>query len=386
MRIWEIITIVLTVFSAAFFAGSETAFVYTDENGASKFTLWWKKRMQKLLATTLIGTNTSIVLLSIVSSRVMYRYFGGQGIVISVIAVSVGSLIICEVVPKSLGLQYSTEFSNLSAPILWFISRLVAPFIWIIEKTAAPLSAFFGLYFPAQKGLTEDDILHFVSHEGTELELDKKKTLAQILQLENTPIYELMSPLAVLPRVPIDSNGKNAITLMDKKHRNIAIVIDEDDQELGFIERTEIFAGDDIAKLLHTKPVFLMTKSAGMIISSLSKSKETAALIVDEQGDIEGIITLRSLFAEITGVRVLADSKELGEELLVSGQISIRYLSQVLGVELPRSRHYHTLGGLLTEQCGRIPKNGEVIELSGFSFRIISANKMQIKEVAVNNT
>ncbi len=377
----EILTIVISLMGAAFFAGSETAFVYTDGKGASKGSSWWKSRMQRLLATTLVGTNISIILLSITASRVMHGFFGPKGAVLSVLIVSFVSLIFCEVVPKSLGLQFSTQFSNFSALPLMFFYRLFWPIIWFVESAARPLSHFFGLYFPTEGGLTDEDILHFVSSKGTDLPENKRKALAQVLLLENTPVYELMSPIAQLPMIEEDTPVEQVKKIMKEGRRNIAIVLGEDDMEKGFVQRNDIEMEGRV--ITRTSPVFPMTKPAGEVISDLSRQNLSAALIVDEQGSFAGIVTMRSLFSEMTGERAISPTT-LRKEITVSAQIHIRHLSQALGIKLTRSRHYQTLGGLLTEEFGRIPKAGESIDLSGFRFTVLSATPTHLRLIRID--
>ncbi|MFP4459274.1 MAG: CNNM domain-containing protein [Candidatus Zixiibacteriota bacterium] len=386
----KIIIFFLGLLGQAFFAGSETAFIYVSAGDASPFVKKLKKNMHMLLATTLFGVNISMVLASTVAADIFIEIFGEHiGGIISIFSVSIMVLMFGEIMPKSLALRNSGGFSALSAVPLRIVSIVFYPIIFMFNKISHPIAKFLGLYIPKKQSFTHNDILHFAKAEATGLSDEKRDVLVNILEFESIKLHEIMKPASSFPQLRKSDTAEKAREKMDKLHRNIALVSEDGLQYEGYVLRrgglSMLRPDDTIAPIVLKEPVLPITQTAGSAISHLSRSMSESALVSDESGKIEGLITLNTLY-NLLGEAPSNEMKlqeNIQDEFEIKSEMLIGELEQKIQREISTSRHYQSVGGMLIENFGHMPYPGESLIKNGWRFIVMTSTRRKIGKVLV---
>lgn len=381
----EIIIILFCLLCAGFFAGTETAFITRLYRVMSGIAEWWRQRPEKLLATTLIGTNLALIVASSLATEKAIEIWGTIGKIYTIITLSIISLIVCETLPKSAALRWSEKWTQIAAlPLLIFrwilivvieltagFSRLVTA---ILDKIGAdeyprPVEMMDALRKPV-RGLDEGRLL----------------ALFVFLRFAERKIKDIMIPLGKLSTLPIGAPVKEAHEILNAGIPYI--VISDGDNPVGVLDAATagILSPHKKITISDISTLFVPEiKDVMDYISEVSFGRFVPALVVDEFGAVVGAVGGQPIMARIMRTKTAPMQKTLrfpNTSILLSADTPIEKLEVMTGIAFPRGQ-YQTLGGFITEIMHKIPKPKESLVWQDLRFEIISADRRKIRRVKV---
>ena len=320
------------------------------------------------------------------------------GFTIVIVITTYLSLIIGELVPKQFALRSPEPIAvAMSRPMRW-LSKLTAPFVWLLDKTSALIFKIIGLNRESKNQVTAEE-LHLVVAEAQTagvLEEDERAMISGIVRLADRPVREVMTPRTEIDWVDVGAspeeirqellnNPHSRIPVADGSIENIVGVIQTRDVLSAYIRGEEL----ELRSLCRTAPVIPDLMDAMDALAVLRAADVPLALVHDEYGHLDGIVTPGSILAALAGT--FAHDVEQGEEpplverddgtWLVSGAASADLLSDRLGVNMPGERDYSTVAGFALSVLKHIPETGEKFRHDGWSFEIVDMDGRKIDKL-----
>src|SRR5690348_100632 len=320
----------------------------------------------------------------------------GYGLV--VVAITYVSLVIGEIVPKQIALRSpETLAAVLSRPMRW-LSKITAPFVWLLDRSSALIFHLFGLDRESRNHVTAEE-LHLVVAEAQNagvLEEDERAMISGIVRLADRPVREVMTPRTEIDWIDIRATTEEIRqALLDTPHSRIPVADGAVENIVGVIQTRDVMAAAlegrplDLNQLCRSAPVIPDLMDAMDALAVLRAADVPLALVHDEYGHLDGIVTPGSILAALAGT--FAHDVEQGEEpalverddgsWLVSGAASADLLSDRLGVNLPNDRDYSTVAGFALSVLKHLPETGEKFRHDGWSFEIADMDGRKIDKL-----
>ena len=323
----------------------------------------------------------------------------GFGLVIAV--VTYVSLIVGELVPKQFALRSPEPIAIIvSRPMRW-LSKATAPFVWLLDKSSLLIFRLLGFNRESKNHVTAEE-LHLVVAEAQTagvLEESERAIISGIVRLADRPVREVMTP-----RMDVDWIDVNAAPdevqreLLATPHSRIPVANGSIEDIVGVIQVRDLLVAQlegrpiDLRQLSKPAPVIPDLMDAMDALAVLRSADVPLALVHDEYGHLDGIVTPGSILAALAGT--FAHDVEQGEEpplierddgsWLVSGAASADLLTDRLGVKLPEDRDYSTVAGFALSVLKHIPETGEKFRHDGWSFEIVDMDGRKIDKLIVS--
>lgn len=318
--------------------------------------------------------------------------FGGVVAVISYFSVIIG-----ELVPKQLALRNAEGIACAVAPFMTIVSHFSAPIVWLLDKSSRLIFWVMGQKPEAENKITEDEINKLVAEAESfgVLEASEKRMISGVLRLGNRPVRGVMTPRPEVEWIDISTTESVlASRLVDAAHSRLPAGQGSIDKTIGVIEVREALADlmrqipIDIQKLVHKAPMMSETEEALDALGLLKSAEMPMALVYDEYGHFQGVVTPADILQTIAGAfRSDGDFSEPAAvrrqdgSWLFSGWIPADEMADILGINLPKERDYQTLAGFLMEQIGEIPATGAICNANGWRFEIVDMDGVRIDKV-----
>lgn len=358
-------------------------------------------RPDRLIGLILIGNNLVNIAASAIATIIGMRLFGDVGIAIATFALTLVILVFAEVTPKTLAALYPEKISFPSSVILLPMLKLFYPLVFIINGFT---NAFLVLFRISPKNGDEDSLsreeLRTVVHEaGAMIPKQHQDMLVGILDLEKVTAEDIMIPRNEIVGIDINDDWK-AIQkqLMHSQHTRVLLYRDTIDDAVGFIHARDalrLTAKDEFSKsnlLRAVREIYFTPESTPLhtLLYKFQSAKERIGLVVDEYGDIQGLVTLEDILEEIVGdftTTILpTHSKEVNIEddgsVIVDGSANIRDLNKEMEWNLPIEGP-KTLNGLILEHFEEIPPEQVCCRLAGYPMEIVEISENMVKTVRV---
>lgn len=419
--------LLLLILINAFFAASEMAIVSVNKNrikvlsqeGNNKATLLLKllEEPNRFLSTiqvaiTLAGFLASAVAATSMSddiaaffSKFSIPYPTQIAIVLVTLVLSYISLVLGELFPKRLALQYSEKISMLTVKPIIVVSKITKPFVWLLSASVSLLLRITGVNTTdAEEQYSEEEIKSLLE-VGQETGLIKEtgmEMITSIFEFDDILAYEIMTPRTDVYMININDSLEDYVDeLLEKRFSRVPVYERDIDNIIGILyikdfviaARKHGFENVDIKSLLR-KPYFVPeSKKIDDLFRELQESKVHIAILIDEYGGFSGIVTIEDLIEEVMG-----DIEDEDEELepkfekiddntfLIDGQYYIDDLNDKLLLNLESDEH-ETIGGLLIDLLGEIPGEDEtdrIIELDNLTFKIECVKDRRIDKVKLH--
>jgi putative hemolysin len=326
--------------------------------------------------------------------------------VIAIAIVTYLTIVISELVPKQLALNSPEKVASLVAVPLNLLVRLSAPIIFILSGSTKFVVKLLGIKPSNQPEVTEEEIKVMIE-QGTEagmFEKSEQDMVDGVLSLDNLKIGALMSPRPDI--IWIDIEDSIAVTrqkIIDSDYSRLPVCEGELDRVLGVIHVSDLLSqtlkGEEINLTASLRqPLFIPESTRGLkVLEQFKKFGTHIAMVVDEYGVIQGLVTMHDIFEEIAGD--ITDFNEEPEEpqiiqredgsWLLDGMVSIEELFDQF--DIPESAispidrgNYHTLGGFVSMQLGKIPTSGEYFQWRKLRFEIVDMDGKRVDKVLVN--
>lgn len=328
-------------------------------------------------------------------------YSEAAGIAIVVASITYLTLIIGELVPKRLGLSNPELIASLAARPMNFLSKVSAPLVYLLDISTDFVLRL--LQIRPKEELVSPEEVKMLIREGTKVgvfEAAEKDIVERTLELGDKKVNTLMTPRKEIVWLDIDSSYKSIRSKIAKHpHSHFPVCRDNLDKVLGIVLTEDILANFlieeriDLKKFLR-KPLFIPETTDGLkVLELFKKSGIHMALIVDEYGNIQGVISMTDILEAIVGDIPTID--ELGEQeimkredgsYLVDGLVPIDEFKERFHISrLPgeKSGNYHTVGGFIMYKLGHIPVSGDNFELNSSRFEVIDMDGNRVDKILI---
>ena len=408
------LTIVFLLLMSAFFSGSETALTATSRarltelerrgNKRAAAALSLTKMRERLIGALLLGNNVANITASAIATAVLVKAFGDSGAVIASGVMTVLVLIFAEVMPKTYAIVYPDRFALAVAPIVRMMVAVFGPIVIAVEYIVKKTLGLFGVnvsnvgnVLSAHEELRGAIDLHH--KEGTFVTNDRNM-MGGILDLKDLENLDVMIHRTKMVSLDLgDAPEKIVKQLLKSGHTRIPLWKDNQDNIVGVIHAKDLFAalqehGGDATKVniedIMTPPWFVPdTRPLEDQLKAFLRRKTHFAIVVDEYGEVQGLITLEDIIEEIIGdikdehdvVTTGVKPQEDGS-YVVDGSVPLRDLNRAFNWRLP-DEEATTLAGLVIHDAQMIPDVGQVFNFHGFRFEILKKRKHQLVSISV---
>ena len=409
---WEWITIICCLFLSAFFSGSETAFISLSR---AKFQALLQARDRKrdplsvwvdnpsgLLTSILIGNNLVNIAASAIATDIASQVFENNALAVAVGATTFVILVFGEITPKVMARKYAERYVLLAGYSLVLFHYLAWPVTWIFSGLTHTLIRMTG-GDPDKDFATvqADEIQLLVSMSAKEGGIDKYPAhlIDRVIRFHGKTVKDAMVPRTQIVGLEVSDDVNTVLEVANKSgHSRLPVYRENLDEMVGVFHVKDLLiepasSWDSYHLTQHLHPPYFIPESAqlGRIIKEFQKRRIHMAVVVDEFGGTEGIITLEDVLEELVGEiqdefdREVVMMKKLASGALeVSGRTPVEDLVSVFPHwegETPSK----TVGGLIMEVTGRVPSPGETVHTEGLKFTVLGSDERQIKRVQVES-
>lgn len=315
-----------------------------------------------------------------------------------VVAITYVSLIVGELVPKQLALRNPEAVAIRVAPAMKLISIVAAPVVWFLERSGRAVLWLLGQSGSGANRVTEEEVhvLLAEAHEGGVLEAEEREMMAGVMRLSDRSASALMTPRHELDMIPLEATGAEAVAAIRRVARPRMPVVDAAGDVVGIILLADAFQVVsrretlDIKTLLREVPVVSDRTEALDVLEILHKSDHHLALVYDEYGHFEGIITTGDVLEAIMGAEAASDSTEPAVvtredgSLLVAGWMPADEFCDRMGLPRDNAGEYDTVAGLVLHQLGRLPDLGDSFTMEGLRVEVIDLDGRRIDKLLVS--
>ncbi len=320
------------------------------------------------------------------------------GFAIVIIIVTYVSLVVGELVPKQLALRSPEPIAAvMSRPMLW-LSKAAAPFVWLLDQSSKLIFRMLGLNRESDKAVTAEE-LHLVVAEAQTagvLEESERAIISGVVRLADRPVREVMTPRTEVDWIDISSSG-DALrkALKATPHSRIPVAEGSVDNIVGVVQVRDLLEASldkkplSLRQLARSAPVIPDLMDAMDALAVLRSAEVPLALVHDEYGHLDGIVTPGSIIAALAGA--FHHDIEEGEEpdlverddgsYILSGAASADVLSDRLGIHLPADRDFTTVAGFALEVLKHLPEIGEKFTHDRWTFEIVDMDGRKIDKL-----
>jgi putative hemolysin len=320
------------------------------------------------------------------------------GFALVIIVVTYVSLVIGELVPKQLALRSPEPIAAIvSRPLLW-LSRAGAPFVWLLDRTSALVFNLLGLSRESESAVTAEE-LHLVVAEAKTagvLEESERAIISGVVRLADRPVREVMTPRTDVDWIDISTTREELKrALRETPHSRIPVAEGSVENIVGVIQTRDLLDAIldgrelNLRQLARAAPVIPDLMDAMDALAVLRSADVPLALVHDEYGHFDGIVTPGSLLAALAGA--FRHDIEEGEEpeiverddgsYLVSGAATADVLVDRLGIQLPADRDFSTVAGFALEVLKHLPETGEKFTHDRWTFEIVDMDGRKIDKL-----
>lgn len=323
--------------------------------------------------------------------------FFGVGIV--VVAITYMSLVVGELVPKQIALRNPERIAARVAPLMAFIATAAAPVVWLLDVSGRGLLRLVGQHGEREEAVTEEEVRTLISEATTAgiLEREEQSMISGVMRLADRSARGLMTPRLDVDLIDLSDSPDEIRNTILSTHRSRLPVQDGDaDTIVGVVaikRLIEVFATDeplDIRKFVEAAPVVMDHTSALDVIHALRRSTVHMALVFDEYGHFEGIVTSGDILEAITGVFQEEDAEEPAiirredGSYIVAGWLPVDEFSDRLGVPIPRDAKYETVAGYVLSLVNHLPKVGETVDSENWRIEVLDLDGRRIDKVLLS--
>ncbi|MCB9958255.1 MAG: HlyC/CorC family transporter [Rhodospirillaceae bacterium] len=402
------LAIVLLLALSAFFSGSETALTAAsharmhqlaqDGDARAKMVNRLREKKEHLIGAILLGNNLVNILATAMATSVLTTLVGEAAVPIAALVMTLLVLIFSEVLPKTYAIQHADPMARAIAPVLRAVIAALFPLVTAITFLVRMLLRLFGAGQSAiSMGDYVDELRGAIElHRGPEEDVAVERAmLRSILELGDVEVAEIMTHRRNVLAVDVDQPVPEIITtVVDSPYTRVPLFESDSDNVIGVLHAKDLLRavrrhnGDLTQAMITeiaTKPWFIPdTTSLIDQLQAFRTRREHFALVVDEYGSLQGVVTLEDILEEIVGE--IVDEHDLpvagvrpqpNGSLLIDGTVTIRDLNRRFEWRLPDDSA-STIAGLVLYEAQRIPEVGQVFTFHGFRFEILRRQRNQI--------
>ena len=402
--------LVVLLILSAFFSGSETALMSLNRyrlrhkaragHRGARLAETLLKRPDRLIGLILLGNNlvnfSAASLVAIISLKL-----GGQSAVaVGTLLLTLVVLIFSETAPKTLAALHPERIAFPASFIYYPLLKIVYPIVWLTNVASNGVLFLLGVRGDDAEGdaLSREELRTVVHEAGTRISTRYRQMLVSILDLEQVTIDDVMVPHNEIVGIDLDEDIEEILSVIQmSEHTRLPVYRDNIDNVVGLLHLRLLANAASVSTIdkstienLLSEPYFVPegTPLSTQLVQ-FQKGRRRLALVVDEYGDIQGLVTLEDILEEIVGEFTTdpADDdadvvRERDDCYLIDGSTNIRALNRVMNWQLPTDGA-KTLNGLVLEILETIPEAGTDLEVSGYRMEIVETNDNRIKTARI---
>ena len=369
---------------SAYFSATETAFTSVnriklknmagDGNMRAKKVLLLEERYDTLLSTILVGNNIANIATTAIATVFFVNLYGRYGPTISTIVITVTVLIFGEISPKNLAKEYPEKFAMFSAPLISLLMTVFTPINWIFAQWKKLLRLIFKVNL--DKGITEEEIKTLVEEAATEGNImsEQEELIQNAIDFSDLEAWDVLTPRVDIKAIEIDDTKEDVGMLFkDTGFSRMPVYEDDLDNILGVLNQKDFhnfISGTKKNIADYVKPVVFVAGSmkCADLLKKLQANKTQIAIVVDEYGGTEGLVTMEDIIEELVGE--IYDEHDAVEtegiiplrngSFRVMGNTNVEKMFDYFDEEIDMSAT--TVNGWLILQIDKLPESGDEFE------------------------
>jgi putative hemolysin len=418
----ELLIVAALIVLNAFFALSEMALMTSRklrlkqmalESRGARVALALAEHPDNLLSTVQVGITAIGVLAGSLGSEAIgiliagwidglwpgaQKYAASIGFGTAVTLITASSVIFGELIPKRLALTNAEKIACAVAIPLDWLSRIARPVVFVLGAINRLVLRMLGIRDDNRNAVSEEEIRLLVSegHAQGVIDVDERNMMNRVLRLGDRTADSLMTPRKRVVWLDISASyEQNLATMRESQFSRFPVYRGSDQDVVGILEVKSLLDrfADQSPEIFRNlrEPLFVSESTHAMkLLEIFREEQQSLALVVDEYGEIQGLVTLSDLMGAVVGRLQAAENTEddalvvtrADGSLLVDGSLGNDDLRELLGgVALPDDDEYNTVAGLMIEHFGRIPHVGEHFEMSGWRFEVVDLDGARIDKL-----
>jgi putative hemolysin len=361
----------------------------------------------RFISTVQVGITVFSIMLGAVGEPLLSNYFDPWlshtlAFLLSFLLLTYLSVVVGELVPKAIALQKAEALARALAFPLDLLARVAHPLVWVLQQSANAITRLFGVQ-PAPAGLvayTREDIRMSVAaaEDVGEFQEAEEEMLYKVFDFASKEAHEVMVPRPQVVAISVELPPEECLAaVIDSPYTRYPAYRGSVDHIVGILHVRDLFSAMNdrgiaqvlIEDLLRAPYVVPETKDLGALLNDFRREKQHMAIVVDEYGAMEGIVTLEDLLEEIVGE--IEDEFDLPDESIervdeqtirVHGTFPVDDFNERFHTNLP-VEDYHTLAGFVFGLLGRAPEQGDEISHDGLVFRVDEIDGSRIDRLTV---
>jgi len=397
---------------SAYFSGSETGMMTLNRyrlrhlakqgNRAARRVEKLLRKPDRLISLVLIGNNLVNILASAIATIVGMRLYGNAGVAIATGVLTFVVLVFAEVLPKTIAALYPEKVAFPSSVLLGPLQIVMLPLVWLLNSVTRILMRMVGIKVDnvVSVALSKDELRTIVNESRSQISRRHQDMLLSVLDLEKVSVNDIMVPRNEIVGIDINDDWKAIVRqLTHSPHGRIVLYRDSLDDAISMLRVREAYrlmtekqeftkemllrASDEIYYVPEGTP--LSTQ-----LVKFQRNKKKVGLVVDEYGDIQGLVTVEDILEEIVGDFTTSMSPTLAEEVMpqndgsviIEGGANIREINKAFNWRLPEEEA-RTVNGMLLEALEEIPANGTRVRIGQYDIDILDVQDNMIRQVRV---
>ncbi|HDR1021795.1 TPA: HlyC/CorC family transporter [Pasteurella multocida] len=406
------ITLIILLITSAYFSGSETGLLSANRyrlrhlaekghKGAKKAEKLLKKT-DVLLSLILICNNLVNITASAITTIIGMRLYGDAGVAIATGALTFVMLIFAEILPKTIAARYPEKVAFTSSHLLSVFLRLFTPVVYLMNLIIQGILALLRLKSDAKSNsLSPEELRSIVNESGKFIPSAHQEMLLSILDLEEVTVDDIMVPRNDIGGIDIDDDWKSIMRQLNHAAHGRVVLYkgSMDENILGMLRVREAYRlmldKNEFNKetlIRAADEVYFIPEGTALNTQLLNfrNNKERIGLVVDEYGDIKGLVTLEDILEEIVGEFTTSTAPSIDEEvmqqsdgsIIIEGSANLRDLNKLFDWNLD-TEDARTFNGLILEHLEEIPEEGTVCEINGLQITILEVADNMVKQAKV---
>ncbi len=402
--------LLILILLSGFFSSSETGLMAINKyrlrhlanagHRGAKLAQKLLRKPDRLIGLILLGNNLVNILAASIATVIGIRLFGGNGVWIASLVLTVVILIFSEVAPKTVAAMHPERIAFPASFVLYILLRVLNPLVWMVNGLANLVLKPFSVRtnVDLMEHLNREELRTLVKEGGKRIPDDHQRMLVNILDLEQATVEDVMIPRQDIVGIDLDEDWEDILQQLTQTiYTRMPVFRESIDQVEGLLHIRTV-----IAKLAHgrlnfedlkrsiRRPYFIPEGTAlTQQLLEFQRRERRMGLVVDEYGDIQGLVTLDDILEEIVG-EYTAESRAKTREIrllddgnyVVDGAVTIRTLNRNMDWDLPEDEA-STINGLLLEELGDIPSGNASLKVGPHIMTILEIKGNVIGKVLI---